>query len=88
MKRLQAIKKHARRRAMIRAGVNLSPKVLAELVRQIRHGESRPIPTTTHNKHTKTVHEVTFPDGEKRQVVYHKDFGTIVTVLPETTRSG
>ena len=88
MNKRQAQKRHARRRALERYGINLGPHTHTVLVGQIRNGTSRFVARQSHRV---TVHDVTVDDRTLR-VVYDTLRGQIVTVLPPdgdrlTTRS-
>lgn len=82
MNKAEAERRHARRRAMERYGIELGPAGRAELVAAIRSGRSRLV---VRQSLRVSVHDVP-RDGGLVRVVYDRQRHEIVTFLPTGDR--
>jgi len=75
----KAMRRHARVRALERAGIEMGRATRLEIVGAIRAGQS----TFVRRQSLRvSVHDVVLADGPKVRVVYDKTRTEIVTVLP------
>ena len=75
---MKSLRFHTRRRFEERVGMFYSKKLENIIVSNIQHGLSKHIKTQSR---TRTIHDVSVR-GKELRVVYDKQRGTIVTVLP------